>query len=236
MSKKLSCKIIAVVNQKGGCTKTATSMQLGGAFAEAGISTSIVDMDPQSTATLWSMQSRPGKAQFPAKVVSLGALKEQFLDKLGPLTEAYELLIIDCPPAVESNVPWASLLVADLAIIPVVPVMDNVWASKIAEDLVFKARGEREDNGSPGNLDAVFLLQQQRRGTVFEVCEEVLRNGARLPILSTKIALRNIYPESQLYGTHVTAMGKTPAANEINSFRDEVAKILGIKIAKVGKK
>jgi chromosome partitioning protein len=236
MTKKNSCKIIAVVNQKGGCTKTATSMQLGGAFAEAGILTAIVDMDPQATATLWSMQSRPGKAQFPAKVVSLGALKERFLDKLGPLTESYELLIIDCPPAVESNVPWASLLVADLAIIPVVPVMDNVWASKIAEDLVIKARDERAEKGSAGALDAVFLLQQQRRGTVFEVCEEVLRDGARLPILTTKIALRNIYPESQLYGTHVTAMGNTAAASEVTSFRDEVAKILTIKFPKVAKK
>jgi chromosome partitioning protein len=193
-------------------------------------------MDPQATATLWSMQSRPGRAQFPAKVVSLGALKEGFLDRLGPLTEAYELIIIDCPPAIESNVPWASLLVADLAIIPVVPVMDNVWASKIAEDLVLKAKDERQDKGTPGDLDGVFLLQQQRRGTVFEVCEEILRDGARLDILQTKIALRNIYPESQLYGTHVTAMGKSPAGVEISAARDEVAKRLGIKIRKVVKK
>lgn len=236
MANKRACKIIAVVNQKGGCTKTATTMQLGGAFAEAGVVTAIVDMDPQVTATLWSMQARPGRPQFPAKVVSLAALKDRFLDKLGPLTEAYELIIIDCPPAIESDVPWAALLVADLAIIPVVPVMDNVWASKIAEDLVFKARAEREEKGLPGKLDGVFLLQQQRRGTVFEVCEEILREGARLPILSTRIALRNIYPESQLYGSHVSAMGKTPAAAEVSSFCNEIAKILDVKLKKVAKK
>jgi chromosome partitioning protein len=236
MTNKRGCKIIAVVNQKGGCTKTATSMQLAGAFAEAGVTTAVVDMDPQSTATLWSMQARPGRAQFPAKVVSLAALKDRFLDKIGPLTEAYELIIIDCPPAIESDVPWAALLIADLAIIPVVPVMDNVWASKIAEDLVIKARGERQEKGMLGKLEGVFLLQQQRRGTVFEVCEEILRDGARLPILSTRIALRNIYPESQLYGTHVSAMGRTPAAAEIDSFRNEIANILAVKLKKVAKK
>lgn len=235
-AKRNACKIIAVMNQKGGCTKTATTMQIGGAFAEATVPTAIVDMDPQSTATLWSMQTRPGRPQFPAKVVSLGAMKEAFLDKLAPLMEAHELIIIDCPPAVESNVPWASLAVADLALIPVVPVMDNVWASKIAEELVFKAREERTKKKVESSLDAVFLLQQQRRGTVFEVCEDVLREGARIPILKSRIALRNIYPESQLYGTHVTAMGKTPAAAEVTALRDEVAKILGIKIPKAGKK
>lgn len=236
MSKKMQALIIAIFNQKGGCTKTASSMQLAGAMAAAGIKTGIIDMDPQSTATLWSMQTRPGRPEFPAKVVSLGVMKETFLEKLGPLVEAYEVLIIDCPPAIESSVPWAALLVADLAIIPVIPVMDNVWASKIAEDLVFKAREERKKQKMPGDLRAVFLLQQQRRGTVFEVCEESLRQGARLPILETKIALRNIYPESQLYGTHVTAMGKSPAAVEITSFRDEVLNILNIKIPRSAKK
>lgn len=236
MKKQNRCVIVAVMNQKGGCTKTATTMQLGGAFAECGVSTAIIDMDPQATATLWSMQSRPGKPQFPAKVVSLSALKESFLDKLGPLTESFELIIIDCPPAIESNVPWAALLVADLAIIPVVPVMDNVWASKIAEELVFKANDERKAKGASGQLAGVFLLQQQRRGTVFEVCEEFLRDGARLPILSSKISLRNIYPESQLYGTHVSAMGKSAAAEEVTAFRDEVANLLGIKLRKASPK
>jgi chromosome partitioning protein len=229
---KRQAKIVVVFNQKGGCTKTATSMQLAGAIASANIDTAVIDMDPQATATLWSMQTRPGRPKFPAQVVSLGPLKEKFLDKLQPLVEAHQVVIIDCPPAVESAVPWAALAVADLAIIPVVPVMDNVWASKIAEDLVIKARAERTQQGIDTPLDAVYVLQQQRRGTVFEVCEESLRNGAKLPILDTKIALRNIYPESQLFGTHVMAMGKSPAASEIQAFRNEILNILNIKIAR----
>lgn len=230
MSAKRQAKIVTIFNQKGGCTKTATTMQLAGSIGQAGIDTAVIDMDTQATATLWSMQSRPGRPKFPAQVASLGALQERFLDKLGPLIEAHEVILIDCPPAVESSVPWAALAVADLAIIPVVPVMDNVWASKVAEDLVIKAREARAQRGFQAPLEAVYVLQQQRRGTVFEVCEEVLREGAQLPILETKIALRNAYPESQLYGTHVTAMGKTAAAAEIIELRNEVLRILNIRI------
>lgn len=236
MNKKKQAIIIVVYNQKGGCTKTATSMQLGGALAAVGFKTAIADLDPQITATLWSMQTRPNRPEFPARVASLAALGTSFLDKLGPLMEANDFIILDCPPAIDSDVPWTALLVADLAIIPVVPVMDNVWASKIAEELFFKAQEQRLGDKMPGELKGVFLLQQQRRGNVFEVCEEVLRQGARLPILETKIALRNIYPESQLFGTHVSAMGKSAAAEEITSFRDEVLKLLKVKIPKTVRK
>jgi len=41
-------RIIAVVNQKGGCGKTTVSINLASAFAEAGRRTLLVDMDPQS--------------------------------------------------------------------------------------------------------------------------------------------------------------------------------------------
>jgi chromosome partitioning protein len=45
-------RTIAVVNQKGGCGKTTTTVSLGGALAEQGARVLVVDMDPQAHATL----------------------------------------------------------------------------------------------------------------------------------------------------------------------------------------
>ena len=45
-------RTIAIANQKGGCGKTTTSVNLAAAFAEHGKRTLIVDLDPQGHSTL----------------------------------------------------------------------------------------------------------------------------------------------------------------------------------------
>ncbi len=45
-------RLIAVLNQKGGCGKTTTAVNLSAALAEAGARVLVVDVDPQAHATL----------------------------------------------------------------------------------------------------------------------------------------------------------------------------------------
>lgn len=225
MSQQKQAKIITCFNQKGGCAKTTTTVQLAGTLGLRGLKVHIVDMDPQNTAALWCLAA--DQVPFPAKSISFAPLKENFIDKLDPLIKNFDVIFVDCPPALGSLVPWASLLVSDLAIIPVVPVMDNIWASKQAEELVEAAQKE-----NPA-LQAAYLLSMVRRGKVFEQCRVVLQEKARLPILKTQIAMRNAYPESQVFGCVVSTLdGKSQASEEAESLAAEVANILGLKLKK----
>jgi len=227
----MTAKIITVFNQKGGCAKTMTTMQIAGTFGLRGLKVFVVDMDPQNTAALWFHQATD-EQPFPAEVMSMAPLKESFLDKLGPLINKFDVIIIDCPPALGSRVPWASLVASDFALIPVAPVMDNVWASKQAEELVLEAREARLSKGIDTELKAAYLLSMVRRGNVFDHCLETLRSGAQIPILKSKVAMRNAFPESQLFGCVAKSFGKSVATTEIDAVVTEIAKLLDLKLQK----
>ena len=226
----MPAKIVTVFNQKGGCAKTMSTMQLAGAYGLRGLKVFVIDMDPQNTAALWYHQASP-EAPFPAVVMSMAPLKEAFLDKLPSLAAKFDLILIDCPPALGSRVPWASLMASDFALIPVIPVMDNVWASKQAEELVFEARQAREGRGDT-ELQAAYLLSMVRRGNIFESCLASLKAGAKIPILDNTIAMRNAFPESQLYGCVAKSFGKSLASRDVDIVADEIAKLLRLKINK----
>jgi chromosome partitioning protein len=98
-------KILTVFNQKGGCGKTMTAMQLAGTCAMRGYSTLVVDMDSQGTALVWSTvkpdpQLRLKATGFPAKVESFAPLGRGMVRPVADLAPLYDLIIIDTPPAV----------------------------------------------------------------------------------------------------------------------------------------
>ena len=216
----MTAKIITVFNQKGGCAKSMTAMQLAGTLGTRGIKVFVVDMDPQNTAALWFHEAE--EVPFPAEVMSFAPLKEHFVSKLDVIVRKHDVVIIDCPPALGSRVPWAALCCSDLAIIPVVPVMDNIWASKQAEELVEEAMLENKA------LRAVYLLSMVRRGKVFDQCLQLLEDKTKLPILKSRISMRNAFPESQVYGCVVSAFGKSAASEDVDRLTTEVSELLGL--------
>lgn len=218
----MAARIVCVFNQKGGCAKTMTTMQVGGAFGLMGKKTLIVDMDPQGTSSIWSSQAAE-KEPFPASVVSMALHKERMIAEIKKFVDSYDIILIDCPPAIDSQVPWAALHIADIAIIPVIPVMDNIWASREARGLAMRAK---QVNTS---LRTFYLASVVRRGNLFKLCLDQIDGDPDVPMLSSSLSMRNAYPESQVFGSTVHSSSKSsPAAAEVDLLAQELLSILEI--------
>ena len=219
----MSAKVIAVYNQKGGCGKSMTTMQVGGSLGLLGYKVLIVDMDKQGTSVIW-FSSAPVDSPFPADVINLAPAQEKMLGVIQQNFEAYDFIFIDCPPAIESSIPWAALNIADLGIIPVAPVMDNIWASREAKELYLKARQNRPA------LMAVYLWSIVSRGKVFDNCKEILRADPDVGLLSAQLSRRNAFPESQIFGCTVGALDdKSAATEEIRNVMLELLALFNMK-------
>ena len=213
----MTARIIAVTNQKGGCGKTTVSMQLAGALATARSRVLVVDADPQGTAIRWS-SSAPEDKPFPATVVGLSAAGAKIHQELKKLIEQYDWILVDCPPAVESKASHSALLVADLALVPIVPSPPDLWSAVGIREVITNVSSINQE------LQAVLLPNMcQVNVSISKEALEVLEEFG-LPILKSRLHLRTAYRKSAVFGGIVFDLGKKAesATREIRSLRQEI--------------
>jgi chromosome partitioning protein len=226
----MAAKIIAVVNQKGGSGKTTLSMQLAGSLARRGGKVLVVDADPQGTATRWAASADDEKP-FPASVVGLSAASTKVHREVKKFVDDYDFIIIDCPPAADSPVPQSALLVADLALVPVIPSPLDMWA----------AVGIREVIGNVGDINEelksrLVINQLQPNTTLAKEALEVLPEFG-IEICETYLRQRQIYRQSAVFGQTVHDFGAKAfaAVEEVEALTGEVLVLLGLPASGAGK-
>lgn len=166
--------IAAVANTKGGVGKTTTCMFLANAAIAAGKNATVLDADPQGSATAWAdiVKAAEGAPSWETQSVNLHQLR-QFAKASQP-SEAD--VYIDCPPG-NPEIINAAVKAADVVIVPTQPTtidMDRVWTT--VENL--------------GDTPCVVLLTAARLGTrLLDEAREALRD-AGLPVFTTVIPLR----------------------------------------------
>jgi chromosome partitioning protein len=88
--------ILAVANEKGGCGKTTTTINIAGGLQKVGYTVEVVDADLQASATHWSLnkgQRLPFNVSTARNVGSFSKLRSLPVD----------FVLVDCPPGAASS-------------------------------------------------------------------------------------------------------------------------------------
>lgn len=219
----MTAKVITVFNQKGGCGKTTISMSLAGSMALRGYKALVVDMDPQGTASRWA-SSAPEDRPFPAAVISLAPMESKMHREVKNQIDQYDVIVIDCPPAMNAGAPTSAMMISDLALIPIVPSPADIWAAAAAKRLAEAAL--------PVNDTLVTRMvanMVQGSTALAKDMLELLAEDQDHPLLMSTLGSRTAFRDAQIMGATVHAVPRAnTAVNELEAMTTEVLGLIGL--------
>ncbi len=206
--------ILVIANQKGGCGKTTTAVNLAGAFAKRGMDVLLVDADPQGSAMKWRGLA---SGTFPVGVI---ALPMPVLDQEIPkMAKKYDLVVVDTPPGMET-ITRSALVVADLAIIPLQPSPLDLWSGT---DIVGLIRRAQQLN--PG-LVTRLLLNRKIQGTRLSRESVDALKEFPFPLFKTAIHQRIALAEAVTAGKTITDFYPDgPSSSEFRALVEEIVSV-----------
>lgn len=216
----MNTKIIAFINQKGGCGKTTLSINVGATLAQRhSKKTAIIDGDNQGSATKWAGNVSEDK-EFPCTVLSLAKSNGLAHREIKKMVGMYDYIVVDCPPNTEAQINASILLVADLAVIPFNPSPLDLRAIEELKPLIEGASINNE------KLKVVAVINRTDNRNVSSAVETHFKNNENITLLNTKIKSRAIYCETELTGESVYTSKVSQAKNEMALLVDELMEYL----------
>ena len=184
---------ITLCNGKGGAGKSTLAVLLCIAFQKAGRHAGLIDRDPQGTATRW-----------------IGEIEGVELVREGT---SYDVIIVDTPPRLDSELLHQSLAASDCAILVTSPSPADLWTS---QDTVGIIR-QHLPSGKPARI----LFNQVQRRTLLALDLDNLAGRIGLPALATRLGRRQAFQHAALLGwAGLDGQSRdemTAAASEISS-------------------
>lgn len=183
----MSPKRIAVIGLKGGVGKTTMTVMLSQAAADAGEVVTVIDADPQGSATAWATNA--GDDLAPTVIGQASAGLARTIDRLDA---GSTVTVIDTPPHEAGGagaITAAALAVADLAIVPVTPAALDL--DRLAATVALATQA---------GVPAAVVINRARGGTRSraEVVEAL--TASDLPVAGTVIPQREALAQAPLGG------------------------------------
>lgn len=192
--------IAAIVNQKGGAGKSTVAVHLARWLHKRKQPVVVVDADAQQSSSKWFARLEQG---VPCQVVQN---PDELLDELPKLSEVYRWVIVDGPAAL-SETTRATILAADLAIVPCQPTGVDLESASDTIRLIQQAQRIRR-----GEPRAVIFVNRAVKGTKLkDEAIEVLRLFPGVTVLDKVIHQRQIIADCFGQNSTVFDLSGSPA-------------------------
>lgn len=175
--------LIGILNRKGGCGKSTTTVHLAYWLAQRKHNVMVIDSDGQTSSSQWL-----SKLNLPSLVINN---PDDLFDQVTHFSEQYDSVIVDSP-AVLGETAKAVLLSVDLALVPVQPSNLDLLATKDIVRLVNQAQKIRK-----GTPKAAMFLSRASKGTVLlREAQDVLAQTQGLLLLKQVIYQRQVIADA----------------------------------------
>lgn len=191
--------VIAVVNLKGGTSKTTTAVFLAHALHEQGRRVLLVDADPQGSALGWS-EDAPEPFPFPVIGLATRDLHRQLADVARPEVDA---IVIDTLPLDQkSGVVTSALRAATVAVVPISPSPIEYKRLPQIREAIEEVADLRADGRAVPM--AVLLTRTVPNASSTAVYRDQITDDG---VWCLAADVRRLERYSQAYGDNVTAAG-----------------------------
>ena len=208
--------VIGFVNQKGGCSKSSSTVHLAYWLAKSQRQVLVVDADVQHSSSRWLASL---EQKLPFQVLTT---PNELLDQLPKLAEQHDYLIVDGPAGL-TEATRAILLRADLAVVPCQPTGLDLDSAHESVYLIQQAQSVR--GGSP--LAALFISRAVK-GTRLKGEAARLLAKSGLPTLKTVIHQRQVVADAFGQGATVWELKSRPATEAAREYDKLFKEILGV--------
>lgn len=216
--------VITTISFKGGVGKSIFSQNLAVYLATQNKEVCIIDADPNKSTTMWhSVRPDESKAVDVYHVPKGGDL----IKMVNSVSKNYEIIIIDCPPAIEKLTSTA-VAKSDISVIPVSTTGgSDIWATK--EFLEHLQLLRIRLNAS---IPAYFLINRYEANVklhqaYMEILEEYCEDY-EVKRLKAYFSKRTAFGEANAQGLGVMEWENKKAKEEVIAVSKEVSKILNI--------
>ncbi len=211
--------IISLVNQKGGVSKSTTSVHLAyWLTVHHSLTVLLIDADSQRSSSQW--MSGMERVTIPCEVIQT---PDDLLEKTPELASHYDHLVIDGPASL-SEATRAILFRSDLAVIPVQPTGVDLRSASDAMRLVKQAQSVR--GGLP---QSALFLSRAVKGTKLK--EEAISLLSQLPdshFLTTIIHQKQAIADTSGQSATVWDFDTKPAKESAREYEKLFSEILSM--------